>query len=73
VYVYTIFVDVQPFTYEISIAVAKIIRDGGRCPNKLQIDREKEFYNATLKKTQLELLFSNDSVSRRAVQSYAQK
>jgi len=59
-----------------SIAVANIIRDGGRCPNKLQIDQEKEFYNATLKKTQCESLFdvfSNNSVSHRAIQSHAQK
>jgi len=58
-----------------SIAVAKLIRDGGRCLNKLQIDREKEFYNATLKKTQESLfdVFNNDSVSHRAVQSHAQK
>jgi len=63
-------------TYEMSIAVAKIIRDSGRCPNKLQINQEKEFHNATLKKTQRESLFdvfSKDSVSRRAVQSHAQK
>jgi len=62
--------------YEMFITVAKIIRDNGRCSNKLQIDREKKFYNATLKKTQHESLFdvfSNDSVSRRAVQSHAQK
>jgi len=39
-----------------SIAVAKIIRDGGKCPNKLQIHQEKEFYNAILKKTQHESL-----------------
>jgi len=54
------------FTYEMSTAVVKIIRDGGTCLNKLQIGREKEFYNATIKKTQCESLFdvfSNDSVN----------
>jgi len=47
-------------------------RDGGRYPNILQI--EKEFYNATLKKTQRESLFdifSNNSISCLAVQSHS--
>jgi len=41
----------------------------------MQIDREKEFHNITLKKTQRESfdVFSNDSVSRRTVQWHAQK
>jgi len=31
---------IPPFTYEMSIVVAKIIWDDGRCPNKLQIEKK---------------------------------
>jgi len=49
-----------------SIAVAKIIRNGRKCPNKFKLTQKKNFLNATLKKTQRELfdVFSNDSVEQ---------
>ncbi|XP_077255649.1 uncharacterized protein LOC143893809 [Temnothorax americanus] len=30
---------------EVTTVIAKIIRDGGRCPKNLQTDKRKEFYN----------------------------
>jgi len=58
-----------------SIAVAKIIRDGEDALINCRLIKKRDF-NVTLKKIQRESLFdvfSNDSVSRRAVQSHAQK
>jgi len=36
---------------EITTAIAKIIRDDGKCPKNLQTDMGKEFYNAKRAKT----------------------
>jgi len=35
---------------EMTIAIAKIIRDDRRCPKNLQTDMEKEFYNTNMQK-----------------------
>lgn len=35
---------------EVTMAITKIIRDGGRCPKNLQTDRGKEFYNTNVQK-----------------------
>jgi len=35
---------------EVTKTMAKIIRDDGRCPKNLHIDREKEFYNSDVQK-----------------------
>ena len=35
---------------EMATAIAKIIRDDGRCPKDLQTDMGKEFYNANVQK-----------------------
>ena len=35
---------------EVANAIAKIIRDDGRCPKNLQTDRGKEFYNSNVQK-----------------------
>ncbi|XP_077282729.1 uncharacterized protein LOC143908795 [Temnothorax americanus] len=35
---------------EVTTAIAKIIRDGGRCPKNLQTDKGKEFYNTNVQK-----------------------
>jgi len=32
---------------DVTIAIAKIIQDDGRCPKNLQTNRGKEFYSAT--------------------------
>ena len=35
---------------EMAIAIAKIIRDDGRCPKNLHTDRRNEFYNSAVQK-----------------------
>jgi len=35
---------------EVAVAIAKILRDDKRCPNNLQTDKGKEFYNANMLK-----------------------
>ena len=35
---------------EMTNAIAEIVRESGRCPKNLQMDMEKEFYNADVQK-----------------------